>query len=118
MRFRISAILLLLLAAGALDFRQTSGDRGYQAQRDRAAALFNQGKRLRALLLLEELVKPNPKDDEMLVALAACLVNHSATWSDAAGVFGCRERWDLSARRRQTPLFPSAISGFWKVLLT
>lgn len=66
---------------------QTAPDAAYQAKRQEAASLFTQGKRLEALPLLEELVKANPKDDEMLVALAACLVDHAATLTDegAAG---------------------------------
>jgi tetratricopeptide (TPR) repeat protein len=59
----------------------------YQAKREHAATLFNQGKRLEALPLLQELVKANPRDGQMPVALAACLVEHAATLSDpeAAG---------------------------------
>jgi tetratricopeptide (TPR) repeat protein len=66
---------------------QSSSDAAYQAMREHAAELFNQGKRLEALPLLQELVKANPRDGRMLVALAACLVEHAATLSDqeAAG---------------------------------
>lgn len=53
------------------------------AKRGKAIALFNQGKRLEALPLLEELAKGDPKDSEVLVALAASLVEHAATLSDA-----------------------------------
>ena len=53
-----------------------------QAERQEAAALFGQGKRLEALPLLEELVQKNPRDDEMLVALAASLIDHAATLTD------------------------------------
>src|SRR5580658_10679998 len=53
-----------------------------QQEREKAAALFGQGKRLEALPLLEELVQKNPKDDEMLVALAASLIDHAATLTD------------------------------------
>jgi tetratricopeptide (TPR) repeat protein len=78
-------------------------DFDYSAKRQKASELFEQGKRLEALPLLEELVKTNPKDREMLVALAACLVEHAATLSDQEG--GGKERlrarllldqaWDL-----------------------
>lgn len=54
----------------------------YRAERQKASDLFEQGKRLEALPLLEDLVRSNPKDDEMLVALAASLVDHAATLSD------------------------------------
>ena len=55
---------------------------GGQAGREQALNLFAQGKRLEALPLLEQLGKANPKDDEVLVALAACLVAHAATLPD------------------------------------
>jgi tetratricopeptide (TPR) repeat protein len=66
----------------------------YQARRHKAAELFYQGKRLEALPLLEELTETNAKDDEMLVALAACLVEHAATVNDqeAAGKERLRAR--------------------------
>ncbi len=53
--------------------------------RERAYALFEEGKRLEALPLFEELVKANPQDSAMLVALAACLVDHAATLPDQVG---------------------------------
>jgi tetratricopeptide (TPR) repeat protein len=52
------------------------------AERQKAEALFDQGKRLEALPLLEDLVQKNPTDDEMLVALAAALVDHAQTLTD------------------------------------
>jgi tetratricopeptide (TPR) repeat protein len=82
---------------------QTGPDAAYQAKRQKAAELFDQGKRLEALPLLEELVQTNQKDDAMLVALAASLVDHAATLTDeeAAGKERLRARnlldeaWDL-----------------------
>lgn len=73
---------------------QAASDDAYQIKRQKAADLFNQGKRLEALPLLEEVVKVNPRDDEMLVALAACLVEHAATLNDqqAAGKERLRAR--------------------------
>jgi tetratricopeptide (TPR) repeat protein len=59
-------------------------DTAYQAKRQRAVDLFDQGKRLEALPLVEELVKANARDAEMLVVLAACLVDHAATLTDQA----------------------------------
>jgi tetratricopeptide (TPR) repeat protein len=53
-----------------------------QAERQKAAVLFAQGKRLQALPLLEDLVQKNPRDDELLVELAAALVDHALTLSD------------------------------------
>jgi tetratricopeptide (TPR) repeat protein len=61
---------------------QTKGDAEYQGKRQQAMQLFEQDKSLEALPLLEELVQKNPKDDEVLVALAASLVRHAATLTD------------------------------------
>jgi Flp pilus assembly protein TadD len=83
------------LRVNAAIFSQTSQESAdYKAKRQKAAELFNQGRRLEALPLLEELVRSNPKDDEMLVALAASLVDHAATLSDqdAAGKERLRAR--------------------------
>jgi Flp pilus assembly protein TadD len=57
------------------------------ATRQKALALFNEGKRLEALPFLEELARANPPDSEVLVALAASLIDHAATLADqdAAG---------------------------------
>jgi len=93
-------LLLLNLGLGAQDRRGEldSQSPSYQAQRQKASDLFQQGKRLEALPLLEALVRSNPKDDVMLVALAASLVDHAATLSDqeAAGKerFRARELLD------------------------
>lgn len=57
-------------------------DASSQAKRETALALFVHGKRLEALPLLEELVQKNPQDPELLVALAASLVDHAATLTD------------------------------------
>lgn len=86
--------LMFCLFAPFLLAQTTGGDAAYQAMRQRASDLFNQGKRMEALPLLEELVKANPKDDQMLVALAACLVDHAATLGDqdAAGKERLRAR--------------------------
>jgi tetratricopeptide (TPR) repeat protein len=46
-------------------------------------ALFSEGKRLEALPLLEELAQSDAKDSDVLVALAASLVEHAATVNDA-----------------------------------
>ena len=73
---------------------QANSDTSYQSKRQNAADLFDRGKPLEALPLPEELVKANPNDDEMLVALAACLVDHAATVTDqqAAGKERLRAR--------------------------
>src|SRR4029077_8703255 len=65
----------------------TQGDAAYQAKRQQAMQLFDQGKRLEALPLLEDLVREDSGDQEVVVALAASLVRHAATLTDqqAAG---------------------------------
>jgi len=97
------ALLLLNLCAAPCFVAQAAPDAAYQSKRQNAADLFDRGKRLEALPLLEELVKADPKDDEMLVALAASLVEHAATLQDeeAAGKERLRARdvlnkaWEL-----------------------
>jgi tetratricopeptide (TPR) repeat protein len=97
------ALLLLNLCAAPCFVAQAAPDAAYQSKRQNAADLFKRGKRLEALPLLEELVKADPKDDEMLVALAASLVERAATLQDeeAAGKERLRARdvlnkaWDL-----------------------
>jgi tetratricopeptide (TPR) repeat protein len=86
MGFRNRGFLPLLLLLGLC---VTPACRGLQreaqsdqAQRAKASEFFSQGKRLEALPLLEELVRAHPQDPEMLVALAACLVEHSSTLTD------------------------------------
>jgi tetratricopeptide (TPR) repeat protein len=96
-RNRRNPVLILILfllsscATAPCMIAQAGPDSAYQAKRQKAAELFKQDKRLEALPLLEELVQTNPKDDAMLVALAACLIDHAATLTDqeAAG----RERF-------------------------
>lgn len=61
---------------------QSSREASDQTKREKAIALFNEGKRLEALPLLEELAEKDPKDGEVLVALAASLVGHAATLTD------------------------------------
>jgi len=73
------ALFLLSLSPTMLLALETSD----QAKRQTAMSLFNQSKRLEALPLLEELAQNDPQDSEVLVALAASLVEHAATLSDA-----------------------------------
>jgi len=74
--------LVLLFACSPLT-AQTNADVSDRAIRQKAMALFSEGKRLEALPLLEDLSQKNPKDDQVLVALAASLVEHAATLTDA-----------------------------------
>jgi tetratricopeptide (TPR) repeat protein len=66
-------------ASGQVASDQAATD---QAKRQKAVALFAQGRRLEALPLLEELVQKPPQDAELLVALAASLIDHAATLTD------------------------------------
>ena len=61
---------------------QANTDASDQGKRQKAVALFNQGKRLEALPLLEELAPKNQDDAELLVDLAASLIDHAATLTD------------------------------------
>jgi hypothetical protein len=82
------ALISLYAALGLV--AQTGEDLSDNAKRQKASQLFEQGKRLEALPFLEDLVKTNPRDSSMLVALAACLVEHAAALPDQEG--GGKER--------------------------
>jgi tetratricopeptide (TPR) repeat protein len=73
----------MLLFAGLPLAAQSTTDSSYQPARQKALALFTEGQRLDALPLLEDLAQKNPEDSDVLVALAACLVEHAATLTDA-----------------------------------
>lgn len=75
----LAVLLCFLFPAGAQD----DSDAAYKAERDKAIGLFNEQKFLEALPLFEELATKNPKDDKALLGLGACLVEHSATVTDA-----------------------------------
>lgn len=80
---RLVLILVLNLGVSVPPvFAQPNTNASDLADRQKAAALFGQGKRLEALPLLEELVRRDPRDHEMLVALAASLIDHAATLAD------------------------------------
>lgn len=84
-------ICSLTLAIPPSIIPQANPDVDYRAKRQKAVDLFHLGKRLEALPLLESLVQTDPKDDEMLVALAACLIEHAATLTDQEAA--ARERF-------------------------
>jgi Flp pilus assembly protein TadD len=91
-RSSLSFVLRLSLCAMPLAVFQTNvaqaeaaqaqPDASDQEKRQQAVALFNQGKRLEALPLLEELVQKNPQDAELLLDLGASLIDHAATLTD------------------------------------
>lgn len=73
--------------------------------------MFQQGERLEALPLLEQLVKANPKDAEMLVDLAAALADHAALGDrEAAGRERLRARDLLEQARKLGDTNPLAIN--------
>jgi Tfp pilus assembly protein PilF len=71
----------VILQANAAQVNAASAepDAADRQKRQEAVALFSQGKRLEALPLLENLVQKNPSDAELLVDLAASLIEHAAT---------------------------------------
>jgi tetratricopeptide (TPR) repeat protein len=81
-RSLVLVLLLDLFACLPLAIAQPDANASDQARRQKAVALFNEGKRLEALPLLEGLAQGNPGDSEMLVALAASLIDHAATLTD------------------------------------
>jgi Flp pilus assembly protein TadD len=68
--------------AAQVDAASAEPDASDQQNRQKAVALFGQGKRLEALPLLEELVQKNPRDGELLADLGASLIEHAATLAD------------------------------------
>ena len=81
----LSLVLLLNLCVVTLPVPgRANTDAADPATRQKAVALFAQGKRLEALPLLQQLAEQNPQDAELLVALAASLIDHAATLSDPA----------------------------------
>jgi tetratricopeptide (TPR) repeat protein len=77
--FLVPALLVVSVPLTA----QAIADTSDQSKRQAAIAYFKEGKRLEALPLLETLAQKDPKDSEVLVALAASLVEHAATLPNA-----------------------------------
>lgn len=82
--FALTFILFVSLTLTGQETASLSTSASLQGARQRAITLFNQGKRLEALPLLEDLARKDPKDSEVLVALAASLVDQAATVADAS----------------------------------
>jgi len=80
----LSFLLLLCLCATILLRASAAQENAAsdQQKRQQAVALFGEGKRLEALPLLEELLQKKPQDAELLVDLAASLVERAATLTD------------------------------------
>jgi Flp pilus assembly protein TadD len=82
-KWRRFSLVLFLVPFSSLSLSAQSNSKvSDQAKRKTAITLFNGRKRLEALPLLEELAEKDPKDGEVLVALAASLVGHAATLTD------------------------------------
>jgi tetratricopeptide (TPR) repeat protein len=105
-------LLLLVLCLEPCFGANAEPDAGFQSKRQAALQLFDQGKRLEALPLLEEIAKARPDDDEALVALAASLIEHAATLHDeaAAGRERLRARDLLSKARDLGNASPLALN--------
>ncbi len=86
MRHRKRTVVLVLLAtlAAAVPsaLAQPPAGSSDEARRQRALALFDEGKRLEALPLLEAIAPATPTNSDVLVALAASLIDHAATLTD------------------------------------
>jgi len=108
---RIVALLMIPWLSPRLR-AQATPDASYQSERQKAEDLLNQGKRLEALPLLEQLVKTNSRDDEMLVELAASLIEHAATLIDrgASGKERLRARGLLERARDLGNTSPLALN--------
>jgi len=98
MKFKCLQALVLVLFLGAIApfscAQAQTQDAASRAKREQALKLFDQGKRLEALPLLEALWQKDPDDEQVAVALAASLVSHAATLTDqqAAGKERLRAR--------------------------
>jgi Flp pilus assembly protein TadD len=110
MRFKCLQALVLVLFLGVIapfSFTQAqTQDAAFRAKREEALKLFDQGKRLEALPLLEALWQKDPDDEQVAVALAASLVSHAATLTDqqAAGKERLRARKLLDTSRSTSVL--------------
>lgn len=76
-------LFVSILLVAPIASTQTDTGASYKTEREQAAKLYADHKYLDALPVFEDLASKNPKDDQVLVGLAACLVNHAATLSDA-----------------------------------
>ena len=75
-------LIAFLLASCTPGLAQNSADDSYKSDRQRAIELYNADKYVEALPLFEDLAKRNPQDSSVLVGLASCLINESATLED------------------------------------
>lgn len=106
LQIRIVALLLGVAVSPQNVKAQTQGDATNQTARQQAIQLFDQGRRLEALPLLEQFAQKNPGDEEVTVDLAASLVHHASTLTDrqAAGAERLRARDLLEKSGSRSPL--------------
>jgi len=74
-------LIAFLLTASTLGVAQNAED-SYKSDRQHAIELYQADKYVEALPLFEDLAKRNPEDSSVLVGLASCLINESATLED------------------------------------
>jgi tetratricopeptide (TPR) repeat protein len=114
------ALLLIFFAKTTAIHTQTVTDAAYRTKRAETMQLFNQGQRLAALPMLEELTQANPNDDGVLVALAASLVDRAATLSDQQSAakerFRARDLLDKALGLGNTSTLALNLSGLLKQL--
>jgi tetratricopeptide (TPR) repeat protein len=89
-RQRPARLILALLALQICDWGRAEAPN--PDERQRAMTLFAEGRRLEALPLLEQIERTGPQDSEVLVALAASLVERAATLSDPDAIAKERSR--------------------------
>jgi len=82
MSIYIGRVVLAICLLSSCMLAQTGSDQSYADERQKAVALFNEHKELKALPLFEELAAKDPKDADVQMGLGACLVSHSATVTD------------------------------------
>lgn len=73
---------LLLLSGAAAHGAQVQQPDKYESERERAFMLYEEGKHLEALPILEKLAEVNPSDGPVLQELAFSLITYSATLPD------------------------------------
>ncbi len=76
--------IVVLLFSCALASLQAQTNESHGNKRREAMQLFYDNKHLEALPLLEDLAKENPKDHEVLLGLATCLISHAGALQDEA----------------------------------
>jgi thioredoxin-like negative regulator of GroEL len=77
----LSTVFVCVLPLSLL-YAQTGDDDAYDREKKQAIALYNENKRIESLPLFEDLTNRDPRDAQVLVDLADCLVAKAATMED------------------------------------